>query len=193
MPIQKMALSSLRDEELILLAPKNQQAYTELVQRFMSYILRKISKYHLIYMDKDDLIQECLIGFVKAVKSYNSERGSFAPYAHRCIDTAVATAVGKVLSDSSQLVSTYENFDDCADTLENTSVSPEEIVFLKEQLAELIFLAKATLSSMELSVLEGRLLGLSYSEIAKRMSISVKQVDNAYQRIRNKLRSKYKD
>ncbi len=193
MQIPNRILSKLTNEELVRLSADSQQAYSELIARFMSYILHRISKYNLPTVDKDDLVQECLIGFVKAVKTFDSSKGVFVPYAKRCIDTSVVTAVSKALSSGSPATVSCDSIEDYTSILESTYVSPEEIVSVREQLKELISTAKELLSPMELSVLDGRLLGLSYAEIALRLSITPKQVDNAYQRIRGKLRRLYSE
>ncbi len=195
MPIN--SFSSLSDTELVSLAlDDNQEAFACLLGRYNAMIHSKaVAKSRLCHCDMtDDMAQEAAIGFLNAVRSYDPKKGtSFRTYSERCVENVLTTAVRSYLSGKNMPLNDYEQLDDsdidgryAADDIlgdiEGYVLSGET----RRQIWDVIF---SELTDLERSVIEHRLLGLSYEETAKALGISDKSVDNAIQRIRQKFKS----
>lgn len=172
------------DDKLIALIGKDEAAYTELISRYIGTVRRIAHLYSFNASDCDDLISEGIVGLLSAVKTYESGRGtSFSTYAYSCVNNRILSALKK----SSRIKKCEENIEG----LElGESVSPESILFDREELGEVFSIIEKGLSKTEKSVFEEFLSGKSYQEIAKGLSIPLKSVDNALSRVRRKLRTK---
>ena len=191
---------SLTDEELVALAKQfDSAASDELYHRYKNIVRGKARPYFLAGADRDDLIQEGMIGLFKAIRDYNFEKNdSFRPFAEICIVRQILTAIKQAtrfkhlpLNKYESLYSTVYDEDSEKQLMDVISISsaldPEEL-YIKQELSRSVEEAvNSSLTPLERAVLECFLDGLSYSEIASELNHSVKSVDNALQRIRKKL------
>ena len=180
------------DAELAVLASDDDQAaFACLFGRYNTMIHAKAVEKSRICGDDitDDMSQEAAIGFLHAVRSYDPSKGaSFHTYAERCVDHILTSAVrsyfsGKnVILNNSLLLDGTEQDEDLA-ALDATDV--EGLALSGDTGSS--FLVR--LSELEQAVARMRLKGLSYEETADSLGISVKSVDNAIQRIRQKYKA----
>lgn len=184
------ALNNLTDEALILSARKGDDAaVTELVARYLPMIRRRAARYFLPGMEAEDIVQEGLIGLLKAIRLYDGQQSAFPTFAYLCVGSTMAAAAKAALSQKSRPLSDYSTLEALeASTLEQP-ISPEEEVIIAEQLAELDGKIRTRLSAFEQQALTLYLSGHSYTEISQLLLTPPKAVDNALQRVRRKLRS----
>ena len=181
-------LSSKSDNELLDEIKKgNVSATNELIVRYRSTVEAIAMKYINSPLEKEDLVQEGMIGLLAAINSYNSEKGAkFATYASRCINNSVQTALRKFsrMKDipHSNLVTLEEDFFDGM-----VGLSAEDEYLAKESVSTLTEVLYEGLSTFENEVLRLYIVGCPYSEIAQRLGKNPKAIDNAIQRIRKKL------
>lgn len=199
-------LETLADEELITVYRDGELAAIEvLVQRYKYFVRKKIKASYFIGADKEDLIQEGMIGLFKAICDYNHNKdASFRSFATLCIIRQISTAFKTAtrqkhmpLNNSISLNVPVSNDDEDNITLmdtikENDELSPEEFVIHQEDLRNLKNHIKESLSPLEWRVIALHTQGKNYHEIAKEMDKSTKSIDNALQRIKRKLGENYK-
>lgn len=184
------AVQNLTDEALVRSAcGGDDPAVTELVTRYLPMIRRRASRYFLPGMEAEDVVQEGLIGLLKAIRLYDGSQSSFPVFASLCVGSTMATAAKAALSQKSRPLSDYSPLDELETSPEEPSFSPEEEIIIAEQLDELNGKIQTLLSSFEQQVLTLYLSGHSYLEISQLLRTSSKAVDNALQRVRRKLRS----
>lgn len=175
---------SLSDNELLLLAASDEAAYSEIVSRYLGTVRRLAHVYLTNSSDCDDLMSEGIIGLMKAVKSYDFQKGaSFSTYAYVCINNRMLTALKK----TNRIISCEENI---ADVKLPENQSPESIVLNREEIDEVVSGIANNLSKTEKSVFELYMQGYTYSGIAQELGLDTKAVDNALLRVRRKLRRK---
>lgn len=138
-------------------------------------------------LEKDDLIQEGMIGLLAAAKSYSSDKGAkFATYANRCINNSIQTALKKFSRlkaiPSGSIVEYEENVFDG-----QTALSAEDEYLARESVSALIDILYEGLSSFENEILRLYIVGSSINEIAERLGKNPKAINNAIYRIRKKL------
>ena len=196
-----MTLSEMSDKELAALAANdNQEAFACLLGRYSSLIHAKaVVKSRMCGCDiVDDLSQEAAIGFLKAVRSYDDSKGAeFRTYVEKCVENVLVSAVRSYVSLKNLPLNDHEEFSD-SEILGNavsygfsgTLFHPEGYLLQGEDSASAVL---AGLTELEKSVIEMRVKGFSYEETAARLGISVKSVDNAIQRVRQKIKSRKPD
>ena len=174
-------------ELLRLIKEGNSDAYNELIIKYRSTVEAIAMKYIASPLEKDDLVQEGMIGLLAAIRSYNSNKGTkFSTYASRCIDNSIKSALNKLsrLKDIPQknLIALEEDIYDSQFGLsaEDEYLAKESVLALKDILYE-------GLSRFENEVLGLYIMGCSYNEIADKLGKNTKAIDNAIQRIRKKL------
>jgi len=196
----KSDYNQLSDEELICL-------YRDGDKEIMDYIMNKYKqlvrmKAHSMFIlggDSDDLIQEGMIGLMKAVIDYDSGRdASFKTFADLCVSrkmyTAIESAKRKKHLPLNTYVSIYADNDESGDSaasellLNMTETDPEEILIDKESADRLEDRIYDALSPFEQKVLDLRLTGMGYVEIARVLGKDEKSTDNAIGRIKTKVK-----
>ena len=198
-------LGQLTDEELIIAyRTGTNEAIEVLVQRYKRLVRAKIRANYFVGVDKDDLIQEGMIGLFKAICDYNIQKEtSFKSFATLCVTRQVSTAFKAVsrqkhipLNTSISLsipINHKGNEEDeegitLLDTLKNsTTMTPEDEIISRESLEVLNRQIIKVLSKLEWQVLELYINGKNYQEIAKELNKTPKSIDNALQRIKKKL------
>lgn len=169
----------------------DEESFEMLASRYLGLISSVASGYRGASADIDDvdLVQEGLIALLYACKTYDPLRGmSFKNYLVVCARHNFMTLrrkTGKKSSVPSENIVSIDEEDDVSVDL--TSVSPTELVESKEHIDQLHQIMKERLSDLEYKVAVLHISGYSYKEIADKLSISVKKVDNAHTRIRQKL------
>ena len=191
---------NLTDEQIISqIKQGNEEALAYLIDKYQNLVNVKVGKYFLIGAEREDIIQEGMIGLFKAIKNYDAEKqNSFKTFANMCIERQLITAIKssnrqKHMPLNSYLslnLSAYENDDDNTELLETfqskTMEDPLETLMKKEYYEYIENTMDKTLSKFEKKVLNRFMKGESYTMIAEKLEAPVKSVDNAIQRIRKK-------
>ena len=192
--------NSMSDEELISLVKSNDKyALDFIIEKYRDLVNMKVGKYFIIGAEKEDIIQEGMIGLFKAIQSFNPDKqNSFKTFANMCIERQLITAIKssnrqKHMPLNSYLslnTSAYDNDEDGTELIETFEVDtiedPLETIMKQESFDEIQNAVHKSLSKFEGQVLERYMQGESYEVIAKRLDTPVKSVDNAIQRIRKK-------
>ena len=190
---------TMNDEDLIeLIKSEDNHALNYLIDKYKEVVNMKVSKYFMIGAEREDIVQEGLIGLYKAIKDFNrTKQNSFKTFANLCIERQLITAIKtsnrqKHMPLNSYLslnVSAYEEDND-SELIEvfetNTIEDPLDTITKKEYFKSVETAIDKNLSKFEKKVLERYLLGESYVNIAAKLDAPVKSIDNAIQRIRKK-------
>lgn len=194
MSFDRKVFDRLSDEELCAQqGSESSGAEEELVRRYGRLVRACARPLFLAGGDSEDLIQEGMMGLLKAIRSYNPEKAaSFRTYAEICIRSKLATAVRAAQRDKHLPLNhsiSFETplFDGTSEFLFPSEESPEDVVIGREELQERTDALKGQLSGFEAEILSCYLGGLSCAEIADRVNRPCKSVDNAIQRIRRKM------
>lgn len=189
-------LNSFSDDELIeLVKEKNEAAFEVLTSRYIGLISSIASKYENIQTnsryDQDDFIQEGLLGLFSACGSYDSNKGSsFKNYVVICVENNYRTIMRKIYGKNQVPVNSITNLEEGPqDYMDLNQQDLQEIMESKEYIRSLHERMKEELSSLEYTVLNLRMSGLSRKRISEKLGKSEKSVDNAIQRAYTKLRS----
>jgi len=176
-------------------------AMDRLIERYRGFVRMKASAYFLAGGESEDLIQEGLIGFFKAVRDYRSDReASFRSFAELCVTRQIITAIKTAARNKHSPLNTYVSFShtragaggdqemSLAEVLPTDPVvDPVSQVISSEELTCLVECLGETLSRLESGVLTMYLEGRSYEDIAARLDCTPKTVDNALQRVKRKV------
>lgn len=171
-------------------------AEEQLIVRYRRLVIACARGYFLIGGDREDLIQEGMMGLLSAIRTYNSDKqASFSTYAELCITRRMITAVHSASRKKHTPLNEGVSLDDIlSDEMFNESGFteafrriPEEQVLARESADEMIHTYTRCLSKLESEVCRLFLQGLSYNEIAAQIGRPTKSIDNAVQRIRRKL------
>lgn len=193
--------SKMTDEEIIKeIRNGDKQALTYLMNKYKEIVNLKVGKYFMVGAEKEDIIQEGLIGLFKAIKTFNAEKNNtFKTFANMCIERQLITAIKSSNRQKHMPLNSYlslnmsaydneeENGAELMDTFDSKTIEdPLETIINKEYYDEIEKSIDKTLSQFEKQVLDRYMKGESYVTIAKRLDSPVKSVDNAIQRIRKK-------
>jgi RNA polymerase sporulation-specific sigma factor len=187
------------DERLVERARDGaQDALTELLLRYRRFARAKARSYFLVGADREDIIQEGMIGLYKAIRDYEPQHGaSFRSFAELCITRQILTAIKTATRQKHAPLNSYVSFDrptsddpghTVGDTIaDETDVDPLKLLLASDDLARLRASFEQLLSDLEADVLALYVEGRSYQEIADLLGRHVKSIDNALQRIKRKL------
>lgn len=190
----------MNDEDLIeLIKLGDECALNFLIDRYKETVNIKVSKYFIIGAEREDIVQEGLIGLFKAIKGFDSEKeNSFKTFANVCIERQLITAIktsnrqkhmplNSYLSLSSSAYSEAESDSSLIDIFDsNTMEDPLDTVTKMEYYKIVETAIDQSLSQFEKRVLSRFIQGESYIKIAEKLNTPVKSIDNAIQRIRKK-------
>ena len=192
--------SSLSDEEIVDIYQRenNHFATDYIVQRYKNFVRSKARSYFLMGADKEDIIQEGMIGLYKATRDYNRDREvSFKSFAELCITRQIISAIKGASRQKHIPLNSYISlnkpaYDDSERTLievleTEKNLDPEEVVINREQYALIKEVMEAVLSPLEWDVLRGYMDAKSYQEMAEEHHRSIKSIDNALQRVKKKI------
>ena len=191
--------NELPDEQVVLLARKgDQKAMDYIVGKYTNFVKMRSGPYFLAGAEREDLVQDGLIGLYKAIKSFDGERcASFKTFAEVCVVrqmiTAVKSSTRKKNSPLNYYISIHDSRRDDEETgffsaLEDMrNVNPESIMIEKETAQGMESEIERLLSGFENQVLALYLQGVPYKEIAVQLERTPKAVDNALTRIKQKI------
>ncbi len=195
----KEQFNNLDDVQLIKMAKNgDKKALNYLLSKYTEIVNMKVGKYFIIGAEREDIMQEGLIGLFKAIKCFDPDKqSSFKTFANLCIERQLQTAIKSstrqkhmpLNSSLSLNVSAYDENDDTDffDILDaNVVEDPLDMITKKEYYTFVEDRIEETLSDFEKQVLRRYTNGESYVEIAGKLNAPVKSVDNAIQRIRKK-------
>ena len=192
--------SSLSDEEIVDIYQRenNHFATDYIVQRYKNFVRSKARSYFLMGADKEDIIQEGMIGLYKATRDFNQDHEvSFKAFAELCITRQIISAIKGASRQKHIPLNSYISlnkpaYDDSERTLievleTEKNLDPQEVVINREQYALIKEVMEAVLSPLEWDVLRGYMDAKSYQEMAEEHHRSVKSIDNALQRVKKKM------
>ncbi len=188
------------DEDVIQEAKAgSENALEYLINKYKSFVRAKARTYFLIGADREDIIQEGMIGLFKAIRDYKGDKlSSFRAFAELCITRQIITAIKTATRQKHIPLNSYVSlnkpiFDEesdrtLMDVISEENISdPEELVINREEFLGIENKMGEILSSLEWEVLTSYLEGKSYQEIAEDLDRHVKSIDNALQRVKRKL------
>ena len=161
----------------------------EILEQYKPLVMSIARRYYLVGAELDDLIQEGMIGLYKAINSYESDKNaSFSTFANLCITRQIQSAIKNGNRLKNSFFKEIMNEDDVAlQLLLSPQPNPEDKVILEEEYFLIKKEINEKLSQLEKNILNIYLTGKSYEEIAFKLGVTKKSVDNALNRIRNKL------
>ncbi|MCR5182754.1 MAG: sigma-70 family RNA polymerase sigma factor [Clostridia bacterium] len=198
MPIENLLI--LTDEQLVLMAREGSETAEEiLIEKYKGLVRAKAKAYFIAGAEAEDVVQEGMIGLMKAVRSFDANReASFKTYAGTCINNQILKAIRKAEREKNQPLNDAISLDNhLGEKDENLTIGdiikgsmfdePEEKVIYEDTLERLGNISRQIFSPMEAKVLRAKIAGKNYQEIAEELGKSPKAIDNALQRIRKKI------
>ena len=191
----------LTDEEIVVEIKDgcNSVALDYLINKYRNFVRAKARSYFLIGADREDIIQEGMIGLYKAIRDFRNDKlSSFRAFAELCVTRQIITAIKTATRQKHIPLNSYISlnkpiYDEDSDrtlldVLSGAKVSdPEELVISREEFVDIEANMEEILSDLEWKVLMSYLDGKSYQEIAVDLDRHVKSIDNALQRVKRKL------
>lgn len=188
----------MQEKDLINLAKLgDEKALDELYDKYKQNILFVAKKYYLNDGNNDDIVQEGMLGFLKAINTFDDTKGNFYSYLIKLVEHQIINAIKKSnalknapLNERYNLNSQGElemEENDKVLGIPNDTLTPENRVLLEENEKEFSNLMVDKLSSFEREVLQLYLAGFSYYDIIKKLNVNYKSVDNALNRVKIKL------
>lgn len=192
---------SMTDEEVVVEAKENDNdaALDYLIHKYRNFVRAKARSYFLIGADREDIIQEGMIGLYKAIRDFRTDKlSSFRAFAELCVQRQIITAIKTATRQKHIPLNSYVSlnkpiYDEDSDrtlldVLSGSKISdPEELVISREEFIDIEAKMGQILSDLEWKVLMSYLDGKSYQEIAVELGRHVKSIDNALQRVKRKL------
>lgn len=198
--VQARRFIEMTDEELVsLVHDGNTEALDFLINKFRHFVRMKARSYFLIGADKEDIIQEGMIGLYKAIRDFRSDKlSSFRAFAELCIIRQIITAIKTATRQKHIPLNSYVSLDkpiydeesdrtlmdvltdNGVDDPQQLMINNEEFLYMEEKMGEV-------LSELEREVLALYLDGQTYQEISEKLERHVKSIDNALQRVKRKL------
>ena len=191
----------MTDEQVVVIAQQEQNEFAidYIVNKYKNFVRAKARTYFLVGADRDDIIQEGMIGLYKATRDFRHDKlASFRAFAELCITRQIITAIKSATRQKHAPLNSYislnkpvydeESERTLLDIIATSIVTdPEELIISKEELKHIESKMNELLSDLELQVVEYYLNGKSYQYIADKLKRDVKSIDNALQRVKRKL------
>ncbi|MCL6552029.1 MAG: RNA polymerase sporulation sigma factor SigH [Firmicutes bacterium] len=195
-----LSYQDLADEDLVDYAKSGDDRAAEfLIGKYRNFVRVKAKAYFLIGADREDIIQEGMIGLYKAIRDFRRDKlSSFRAFAELCITRQIITAIKTATRQKHIPLNSYISlnkpiYDEDSDrtlldVISSIKVAdPEELVINQEASATMRERIRKNLSELECKVLTAYLEGKSYQEMANELNRHVKSIDNALQRVKRKL------
>ncbi|PLS17281.1 RNA polymerase sporulation sigma factor SigH [Bacillus sp. M6-12] len=192
--------AGMEDEILVQMFQKgNVESSEVLIHKYRNFVRAKASRYFLIGGDKEDIIQEGMIGLYKAIRDYREDKlTSFKAFAELCITRQMITAIKTATRQKHTPLNSYVSLDKpiydaesdftLLDIISGTrATDPVTLLINREKTDDMEMKMSELLSDLERSVLKLYMDGQSYQEISELLNKHVKSIDNALQRIKRKL------
>ncbi|MBN9656029.1 RNA polymerase sporulation sigma factor SigH [Halobacillus sp. GSS1] len=193
-------LSKLDDEEVVERINQGQvQALDYLINKYKNFVRAKARTYFLIGADREDIVQEGMIGLYKAIRDYREgKQSSFKAFAELCVTRQIITAIKTATRQKHIPLNSYVSLDKpiydeesdrtLLDVIAGSkAIDPQELIVNKEKFSDMEEKMSELLSDLEKKVLTLYLDGRSYQEISVELDRHVKSIDNALQRVKRKL------
>ena len=190
---------SMSDEEVVSLCQNgDEEALNHIIARYRNFVYSKANTYFLVGAEKDDVIQEGMIGLYKAVKEFDRKNiSSFKHFAGLCVSRQILSAIKAATRKKHIPLNSYISLYESGAELENEDnqgifskdreQNPEDIIIGQESQSMIEYQINKNLSKLELQVFMYYIEGLSYTEISALVGKPVKSIDNALCRIKKKL------
>ncbi|MDO7908367.1 RNA polymerase sporulation sigma factor SigH [Paenibacillus sp. JX-17] len=188
------------DEDIVRAVHEgDSEALEYLINKYRNFVRAKARSYFLIGADREDIIQEGMIGLYKSIRDFKGDKlSSFKAFAELCITRQIITAIKTATRQKHIPLNSYVSLDKpiydedsdrtLLDVICGSQVSdPEELIINQEEFVGLEDKMSEILSDLERKVLMLYLDGRSYQEISVDLSRHVKSIDNALQRVKRKL------
>lgn len=201
-----MKYKDYNDYELInYISENNEEANEILFEKYKPLIVNISNKMYNYCKNKglelNDLIQEGMLGLNLAIKSYNQDKeASFYTYAKKCIERKIISLVAstcrlkhKALNESMSFEVTSNEQGTFEIFMEDNSYNPENMIIDYETENEIIKKAHELLTDLEKQVFDLKISGFNYREIAEMLDKDTKTIDNAIQRLKNKIKNRIID
>jgi RNA polymerase sporulation-specific sigma factor len=192
--------SSMDDEHVVEMAREGDKAAEEyLIQKYKNFVRAKARSYFLIGADREDIIQEGMIGLFKSIRDFRGDKlSSFRAFAELCITRQIITAIKTATRQKHIPLNSYislnkpiydeESDRTLLDVISGARITdPEELIISREEFNDIEGKMGEILSPLEWQVLMYYLDGKTYQEIAEDLKRHVKSIDNALQRGKRKL------
>lgn len=193
--------AKMTDEEIVLESQQHDNVLAQeyLLHKYRNFVRAKARSYFLIGAEREDIIQEGMIGLYKAIRDFRADKqASFRAFAELCVTrqiiTAIKTATRQKHIPLNSYVSLnkpiYEEDSDrtLLDVISGVKVAnPEDMIISREEFSDIESKMNDILSDLEWKVLMSYLDGKSYQEIAAELGRHIKSIDNALQRVKRKL------
>ena len=190
-----MSKEQMTDSQIVSLVEKasagDDGAMAQLIAVIMPFAKAKAVRHKTdsSRIPEEDLIQEGMIGFLSAVKSFDSSKGvPFVAFANLCIERRILSVLRSYSSDGNRLLTNAVSIDEN----DGTGGDPIKNVDSAIEVERIISVVNSSFSKLEKDVFTCRLTGLDRAEIAAKLGCSERAVDNALQRVKRKLRPKIK-
>ncbi|MET3291418.1 RNA polymerase sporulation sigma factor SigH [Brevibacillus fluminis] len=190
----------MSDEEVVDLVRDNDaEALEYLINKYKNFVRAKARSYFLIGADREDIVQEGMIGLYKSIRDFRGDKlTSFKAFAELCITRQIITAIKTATRQKHIPLNSYVSLDKpiydedsdrtLLDVICGTKVTdPEELFINREEFDDIEGKMSEILSELERQVLMLYLDGRSYQQIAVELKRHVKSIDNALQRVKRKL------
>ncbi len=190
----------MMDEDVVEMALNGDSyALEHLLNKYKNFVKAKARSYFLIGADREDIIQEGMIGLYKAVRDFRPGKlSSFRAFAELCITRQIITAIKTATRQKHIPLNSYvslnrpiydeESDRTLMDVISGAKVTdPEELIIRQEEFSNIEEVIEELLSDLELEVLTSYLEGKTYQEIAAELDRHVKSIDNALQRVKRKV------
>lgn len=190
----------LVDEEVVEFAREGDNIALEyLINKYKNFVRAKARSYFLIGADREDIIQEGMIGLYKAIRDFRMDKlSSFRAFAELCITRQIITAIKTATRQKHIPLNSYVSlnkpiYDEDSDrtlldVISGSKITdPEELIISREEFDDIEEKMGEILSPLEWKVLMSYLEGKSYQEIAEELERHVKSIDNALQRVKRKI------
>ncbi|GGE84031.1 RNA polymerase sporulation-specific sigma factor [Priestia taiwanensis] len=196
----RLKYATLEDEEILEFVQNGDLESLEyLIYKYKNFVRAKARSYFLVGADREDIIQEGMIGLYKAIRDYKGDKqSSFKAFAELCITRQIITAIKTATRQKHIPLNSYVSLDKpiydeesdrtLLDVISEAKVmDPEEMVINQEEFDDIELKMAELLSDLEKKVLSLYLDGRSYQEISVELNRHVKSIDNALQRVKRKV------
>ena len=191
------------EEKVILAKNGNQQELNNLIENFEPLIKNIVTSKctNIVGMDFDDALQEGRVGFLNAIKNFNENLNiSFTTFAKRVVENSILSYIRNITSKTNSLnvfgvplnnqgeIESLE--EEKVVPLQSPMLSPEDAYISSENIERELLEFKEKLSEFEKTILDLKIEGYSYDEIANELSKTKKSIDNDMSRIKTKITTK---
>ena len=190
-------MKTIEEEDILSAQNGDQESVNLILGNYKKFIFFNSKKYFLVGADKDDLLQEGMIGLIKAIHSYdNTKKTTFKTFATICIKRHLITVIKATNTQKNKILNlASENSLETGEGKEiyfrkglatQSFLNPEELYLAKEKVKELVEYGEKNFSKFEKHIFELIIQGYEYREISIIVSKNLKTIDNTIQRIKKK-------